>query len=118
MIRRPPRSTRTDTLFPYTTLFRSGRRFRALKLWFVVRSYGAEGLRRVVRDHIELTQTFAERVAAHPLLKVVAPHPLHLVLFRHVGGDEPTAALPEPSHGTGRETGSARPQDRVVPHRS
>src|SRR3546814_96588 len=167
MIRRPPRSTRTDTLFPYTTLCRSegiegadsvcvnphkwlltnfdcdcfwvadrsaligalsvlpeylrnaasesgavidyrdwqlplGRRFRALKLWFVVRSYGAEGLRRVVRDHIELTQTFAERVAAHPLLKVVAPHPLNLVCFRHVGGDEPTEALLAALNGTGR----------------
>src|SRR3546814_7729728 len=46
MIRRPPRSTRTDTLFPYTTLFRSDRR-----LWHAARSLVPEGRRRPFSDH-------------------------------------------------------------------
>src|SRR3546814_6174658 len=57
---------------------------------------------RVVRDHIELPQTCAEGCAAPPLLMVVAPHPLNLVCFRHVGGDEPTEALLAALNGTGR----------------
>lgn len=70
-----------------------GRRFRSLKLWFVLRAYGAEGLRHHVRRHIELAQGFAARVAAHPRLDLVAPHPLNLVCFRHVDGDDATKAL-------------------------
>ncbi|MEO7428726.1 MAG: pyridoxal-dependent decarboxylase, partial [Acidimicrobiales bacterium] len=70
-----------------------GRRFRSLKLWFVLRSYGVDGLRRYVRNHIELAQTFAARVAAHPRLELCAPHPLDLVCLRHVDGDDATEAL-------------------------
>src|SRR2546425_11343974 len=73
MIRRPPRST----LFPYTTLFRSsvplGRRFRALKLWFVIRSYGVAELRRMVAAHIALAREAAERIAAAPDFELMAP---------------------------------------------
>lgn len=70
-----------------------GRRFRALKLWFVLRSYGAAGLRHHVQRHIDLAQAFAARVAGHPRLEVVAPHPLNLVCFRHRDGDAATEAL-------------------------
>jgi aromatic-L-amino-acid decarboxylase len=59
-----------------------GRRFRALKLWFVLRSYGAEGIRNMVREHIRLAQLFKERVEAHDLFEVMAPVPLSLVCFR------------------------------------
>jgi aromatic-L-amino-acid decarboxylase len=79
-----------------------GRRFRALKLWFVVRSYGAEGLRHHVRRHVELAQVFAARVGAHPSLELVAPHPLNLVCFRHVDGDGATAALLGALNASGR----------------
>ncbi len=70
-----------------------GRRFRSLKLWFVLRAYGVEGLRHHVRRHIELAQAFAAKVATHPRLELAAPHPLDLVCFRHVDGDAASEAL-------------------------
>ncbi len=59
-----------------------GRRFRALKLWFVLRSYGLEGLRRMVREHIRLAQYFQKRVAEHDFFELMAPVNLSLVCFR------------------------------------
>ena len=79
-----------------------GRRFRSLKLWFVLRSYGAEGLRHHVREHVELAQGFAARVAADPRFEVMAPHPLNLVCLAHVDGDEATEALLAAVNATGR----------------
>ncbi len=70
-----------------------GRRFRALKLWFVIRHYGVEGLRYHVRRHIELAQRFAGWVSAHPDFEPAAPAPLNLVCFRHVKGDERNLAI-------------------------
>ncbi len=64
-----------------------GRRFRALKLWFVIRHYGVEGLRHHVRRHVELAQAFARWVEADPRFELAAPVPLNLVCFRHVGGE-------------------------------
>ncbi len=64
-----------------------GRRFRALKLWFVIRHYGVEGLRRHVRRHVELAQRFAAWVEADDRFELSAPAPLNLVCFRHRGGD-------------------------------
>jgi len=79
-----------------------GRRFRSLKLWFVLRAYGAEGLRHHVREHVALAQGFAGRVAAHPRLELAAPHPLNLVCFRHADGDDATEALLAGLNATGR----------------
>ena len=64
-----------------------GRRFRALKLWFVLRWYGAEGLRALIREHVRLAQLFAELVDGEPGWEVVAPHPFSTVCFRSVDGD-------------------------------
>jgi aromatic-L-amino-acid decarboxylase len=64
-----------------------GRRFRALKLWFVIRHYGVQGLRHHVRRHVELAQTFADWVEQAPGFEMAAPAPLNLVCFRHVGGE-------------------------------
>ncbi|MBE2240011.1 MAG: aspartate aminotransferase family protein [Caldilineaceae bacterium] len=64
-----------------------GRRFRALKLWFVIRHYGVEGLQHHVREHVRLAQEFAGWVRASQTFEVAAPAPLNLVCFRHVGGD-------------------------------
>lgn len=72
-----------------------GRRFRALKLWFVIRHYGVEGLQYHVRRHVELAQEFASWVEAHPDFELAAPVPLNLVCFRHRGGDDLNAALVE-----------------------
>jgi aromatic-L-amino-acid decarboxylase len=62
-----------------------GRRFRALKLWFVLRSYGAEGLRAMIRRHVGLAKDFAGWVSADPRFELAAPVPLGLVCFRYVG---------------------------------
>jgi aromatic-L-amino-acid decarboxylase len=64
-----------------------GRRFRSLKLWFVIRHYGVEGLRHHIRRHVELAQQFARWVEASDRFQVVVPPPLNLVCFRHVAGD-------------------------------
>ncbi|KPK78140.1 MAG: amino acid decarboxylase, partial [Phycisphaerae bacterium SM23_30] len=65
-----------------------GRRFRSLKLWFVIRHYGLEGLRHHVRRHVELARDFARRVQASEDFELAVKPPLNLVCFRHVGGDE------------------------------
>ncbi len=65
-----------------------GRRFRALKLWFVIRHYGVAGLQRKVREHVDMSQQFAQWVDDHDAFVRVAPTPLNLISFRHVGGDE------------------------------
>jgi aromatic-L-amino-acid decarboxylase len=70
-----------------------GRRFRALKLWAVLRWYGAEGLRAHLRDHVALAAEFAGWVRADPRFEVVAPHPFALVCFRLVAGDEASERL-------------------------
>lgn len=64
-----------------------GRRFRSLKLWFVIRHYGVEGLRRHIRAHVGLAQSFAAWVDAHDSFQLCAPVPVNLVCFRHAGGD-------------------------------
>jgi aromatic-L-amino-acid decarboxylase len=69
-----------------------GRRFRALKLWAVLRWYGAEGLRRLIREHVRLAQLFAGLVEAEPGWEVVAPHPFSTVCFRHVEADNDAVA--------------------------
>ena len=79
-----------------------GRRFRALKLWFVVRSYGAEGIRHHVRRHIEMAQRLTGRVEADRRLELVAPTTFGLVSFRHVAGDAATDAVVAAINGSGR----------------
>ncbi len=79
---------------PYVKNYRDwgiqlGRRFRALKLWFVLRSYGAEGLRAFVREHIRLAELFKSWVAADPRFELMAPAHFGLVCFRlNDGRDE------------------------------
>ena len=66
-----------------------GRRFRALKLWFVIRSYGVEGLQKMVREHIRLAQMFKGWVEEHEDFELMAPVSLSLVCFRlNDGRDE------------------------------
>jgi aromatic-L-amino-acid decarboxylase len=78
-----------------------GRRFRSLKLWWVLRSYGAEGLRQVIRNHVSLAQSLASRVSDHPRLELVAPVPFSLVCFRHRDGNEATRSLAEAINRSG-----------------
>ncbi len=80
-----------------------GRRFRALKLWFVIRHYGVEGLRANVREHVRLGQWLAGQVAADPAFELAAPAPLNLVCFRlRQGGDEANRALLERLNASGK----------------
>ena len=65
-----------------------GRRFRALKLWFVIRHYGVEGLRHHVRQHVAWAAEFAGWIEADADWELGAASPLNLVCFRHRGGDE------------------------------
>jgi len=60
-----------------------GRRFRALKLWFVLRSYGLEGIQRILRKHIKLNRRFSEWVEQHPDLEIVVPPFLNVTCFRY-----------------------------------
>jgi aromatic-L-amino-acid/L-tryptophan decarboxylase len=69
-----------------------GRRFRALKLWAVLRWYGAEGLRALIREHVRLAQLFASLVEADAEWEVVAPHPFSTVCFRRREGDNDAIA--------------------------
>ena len=59
-----------------------GRRFRALKLWFVIRSFGVEGIRSHIRAHCALAQEFAGWIDASPTFERLAPVPLSVVCFR------------------------------------
>jgi aromatic-L-amino-acid decarboxylase len=77
-----------------------GRRFRALKLWFVLRWYGAEGLRAHIRSHVAWAQELAGWADADDRFDVVSPHPLSLVCLRPrwgegVDGDVATMTLLE-----------------------
>ncbi len=64
-----------------------GRRFRALKLWAVIRCLGAEGLRERIREHVRLADAFAAWVEAEPGWEISAAHPFSLVCFRLDGTD-------------------------------
>jgi aromatic-L-amino-acid/L-tryptophan decarboxylase len=79
-----------------------GRRFRALKLWTVIRWYGAEGLREHVRNGVGLAQEFASWVDADDRFELIAPHELALVTFRLRAGDDATRALMDAANASGR----------------
>ncbi|WP_231929262.1 pyridoxal-dependent decarboxylase [Micromonospora inositola] len=79
-----------------------GRRFRALKLWFVLRWYGVEGLRAHIRTGVALADRFAERIEADDRFELAAAHPFSLVCFRLRAGDEPSAELLRRVNDTGR----------------
>jgi aromatic-L-amino-acid/L-tryptophan decarboxylase len=64
-----------------------GRRFRSLKLWFVIRHYGVEGLQYHIRQHVQLAQQFAQWLQSDDRFELAAPAPLNLVCFRHKAGD-------------------------------
>jgi aromatic-L-amino-acid decarboxylase len=64
-----------------------GRRFRALKLWFVIRYYGVEGLQYHIRRHVEIAQEFANWIRNDGDFELAAPAPLNLICFRHKAGD-------------------------------
>ena len=81
-------ATRSGAVFDYRDWqVPLGRRFRALKLWFVLRYYGVEGLQYHIRRHIELTRQLVGWIEADRRFEIVAPVPFNLVCFRHRGSD-------------------------------
>jgi aromatic-L-amino-acid decarboxylase len=62
-----------------------GRRFRALKLWFLIRSYGLEGLRERIRNHVAWSQDLAKRLSNEPGFEIVTEPVLSLFTFRLAG---------------------------------
>ena len=78
-----------------------GRRFRALKLWAVLRCHGREGLQAVIREHLRLAALFEQWVRDEPGWEICAPRPFSLVCFRRSGTDEENEALLERVNATG-----------------
>jgi aromatic-L-amino-acid decarboxylase len=96
--------------------FQLGRRFRALKLWMVIRAFGVEGLRERLREHCAMARELAARIAADPAFELAAPVPWSVVCFRALpadgaGGanDADDADDAEASSGASSAAGSARP---------
>jgi aromatic-L-amino-acid decarboxylase len=92
-----------------------GRRFRALKLWFVIRHYGATGLRAHIRRTVSLAQDLARRVREDQRFVLAAPAPLNLVCFRHCSGDEDTQRVLDRVNASGEAyLTHTRLHDRLV----
>lgn len=84
-----------------------GRRFRALKLWFLLRAHGLEGLRAMIRNHVSWSEKLASRLAREPDFQIASEPMLSLFSFRHVPGgvddlDEHNLALVEAINRDGR----------------
>jgi aromatic-L-amino-acid decarboxylase len=76
-----PEDDRARNLMDYGPAM--GRRFRALKLWMVIRAYGTEGIAARIREHVALARRFAGWVDESPDWERLAPVPMSVVLFRH-----------------------------------
>lgn len=79
-----------------------GHRFRALKLWFVLRYYGHVGLAEIIRDQIAMTQELRELMAGDARFEICAPAPLSVICFRRRGSDEENRMLLDAINGSGR----------------
>jgi aromatic-L-amino-acid decarboxylase len=83
-----------------------GRRFRALKLWLVIRHYGVEGLRAYIREHLRLAALFESLIREDPRFEICAPRTVNLVCFRLTGdgpsGDARNRALLDRLNASGR----------------
>ena len=79
-----------------------GRRFRALKLWCVLRWFGIAGIQQRVRQHVAWAQELAGWIAADQRFELAAAATLNLVCFRHRGGDEPTQSILDRVNASGK----------------
>ena len=78
-----------------------GRRFRSLKLWFVMRYFGRQGIAAVIRNHVAWSQELAGQIRRHPRFELAAPVPLSLVCFRLRGSDEENRRLMDAINASG-----------------
>lgn len=79
-----------------------GRRFRALKLWFVMRYFGREGVASILRNHVRWASELAAQIAADPRFEVTAPAPLSLVCFRYRGTNRENHLLLDELNASGQ----------------
>src|SRR5947209_5782804 len=79
-----------------------GRRFRALKLWCVIRSYGVEGLQEMVRRHASIAQEFAQWVRDDARFEIMAPADLNLICFRFKGDNNANEELLKRLNASGK----------------
>ena len=96
------KATESGQVFDYSGWQISlGRRFRSLKLWFVIRHYGVEGLRAHIRKHIELAKHFESLVESNSSYEIFQPRVLNLVCFRHKNGNKKTKQILEKINSEG-----------------
>ena len=79
-----------------------GRRFRSLKLWFVLRYFGREGITKILRQHMELARDLAALITADARFELAAPVLFSLVCFRYRGSDRDNRALLDRINTSGR----------------
>ena len=97
------RIRKSDTVIDYRDWqIPLGRRFRALKLWFVIRHYGVQGLQAHVRKSVELGQLFKSFVEKDNRFELMAPTPLNLVCFRAKASNEINEALLSKLNSSGK----------------
>lgn len=96
-------ATESGAVFDYRDWhIQLGRRFRSLKLWFVIRHYGTEGLRYHIGEHIRLAQEFANWVRQSDDFELMTPAPLNLICFTHKKGNDFSKKLLETINQSGK----------------
>ncbi|MEN8116228.1 MAG: pyridoxal-dependent decarboxylase [Bacteroidota bacterium] len=97
------KATESGEVFDYRDWhIQLGRRFRSLKLWFVIRHYGVEGLQHHIRKHVEIAQQFKDWVNQSKDFELFTEPPLNLVCFRHKAGDNFNMKLMNTLNETGK----------------
>ena len=97
------KATESGEVFDYRDWhIQLGRRFRALKLWFVIRHYGVEGLQHHIREHVRLAQDFKTWVDESEDFEVVVKPLMNLVCFRHKASDESNMKLMNTINNSGK----------------
>ncbi len=97
------KATESGAVFDYRDWHvQLGRRFRSLKLWFVIRHYGVEGLQFHVRKHVEMARNFTDWVRNSDDFELVMEPPLNLVCFRHKSDDDFNMKLMNAVNETGK----------------
>jgi aromatic-L-amino-acid decarboxylase len=79
-----------------------GRRFRALKLWFVLRCFGVENLQNRIREHVKLAQELSQWLREDERFELAAPVTFSLVCFRHRGGEEANQRMLDSLNASGK----------------
>lgn len=96
------KATESGEVFDYRDWhIQLGRRFRALKLWFVIRHYGVEGLQYHIREHVRLAETFRNWIDESKAFDLVVEPSINLICFRHRSSDEFNLKLMHEVNATG-----------------